>query len=131
MALGDTLKKYWGAVGRDLLAIGLTWDDIGSERLPFDQFIQFVSHAPPNTALFHERTKGWLVTDHLMAQAVDSLAYLAWCKTTDAHSKHPKNRPEMTFRPGMKRVVPTVTEKSMTVSDYAAKAGLSINIEEE
>lgn len=131
MALGDALKKYWGAVGRDLLTAGFTWDDIGSERCPVDQFIAFVAHAPPNTALYHARSKGWLVTDHLVAQAVDALNYLAWAKTADAQLKNPKHRPDQIARPGKKGVSPKATEKSMSVADYAARAGLNTDFGEE
>jgi hypothetical protein len=134
MLLGSTLKDHWGAVGRDLIVAGYTWDDIGSQRLPVDQFVSFVAHAPPYTAIYHQRNEGWTVNDHLQAQAIDALNYLAWAKTVDAQRKHPQHRPEPIPRPGMKPTAPAPTASSadrpMTVAEYAEKAGIQMNWEE-
>lgn len=100
---------------------------MGSARLPVEQFVSFVCHAPPGTAVYHERGKGWTVTDHLLAQAVDALNASVWMKTTDAHTKNPKHRPEPTPRPGA-RPARTETDRytTMTVADYASKAGITV-----
>jgi hypothetical protein len=133
MVLGSILKEHWGAVGHDLTAAGYTWDDIGSERLPVDQFLSFVVYAPPGTAVYFRRSEGWTVNDHLLAQAVDALNYLAWAKTTDAQRKTPRNRPEPVPRPGMKQppAQSSSPQRSMTVAEYAAKAGIKINWDQE
>jgi Family of unknown function (DUF5361) len=132
MMLGGILKDHWGAVGHDLTVAGRTWDDIGSERFPVDQFVSFVVHSPPGTATFHERSEGWAANEHLHAQAVDALNHLVWMKTADAQSKYPKHRPEPTLRPGMKRVEPVAAaDKPMTVAEYAAKVGIRVSFDEE
>jgi hypothetical protein len=133
MKLGGILKDHWGAVGHDLTVAGHTWDDIGSDRLPVDQFISFVVHSPPGTAIFHQRSEGWTTNDHLQAQAIDALNYLAWAKTVDAQSKYPKHRPEPIPRPGMDCPKPAAaqTDRPMTVAEYAAKAGITVSFDEE
>jgi hypothetical protein len=134
-ALGDILKEHWGAVGRDLICAGYTWDDIGSERFPVSQFASFVAYAPPGTALFHERNKGWTTGDYLMAQAVDALSYLAWSKTTDAHSKRPKHRPKPIPRPAFFPMKEQPQERviednaPLTVAEYVKRTGLKIDLE--
>jgi Family of unknown function (DUF5361) len=131
--LGDILKEHWGAVGHDLLCAGYTWDDIGSERLPVGQFASFVAYAPPGTALFHQRNKGWTTGDYLTAQSVDALSYLAWAKTKDAHSKSPKHRPEPIPRPvfpGQQEQKPQkAADKPFTVEDYVRLSGLNMDLE--
>jgi Family of unknown function (DUF5361) len=131
VALVGILKDHWGAVGRDLITAGYIWDDVGSERLPMDQFVSFVVFAPPGTAVFHEHNKGWTTTDYLIAQSVDALHYLAWTKTEDAHKKFPQHRPEPIYRPGMTFVRPAPSERAMTASEYAEKAGIQMNWEED
>jgi hypothetical protein len=128
-ALGETLDKYWGAVERDLTLAGFTWDDVGSERFPVSTFVAFTGHAPPNSSLYHERSEGWTVTDHLLAQVIDALNKLVWFKTKDAQSETPKHRPDPVPRPGMKIAKPDSGEKPMTVADYAQKAGIRVNLE--
>lgn len=130
MLLGGTLKDHWGAVGRDLIVAGYTWDDVGSERLPIPEFVSFVAYAPPGTAMFYQRNQGWTTNDHLQAQAIDALNYLAWAKTTDAQRKNPQHRPEPIPRPGMKRAESKPSERLMTIAEYAAKVGIKINWEE-
>ena len=131
--LGDILKEHWGAIGRDLICAGYTWDDVGSERFPIDQFASFVAYAPPGTALFHQRNKGWTTGDYLTAQAVDALSYLAWAKTKDAHSKNPKHRPEPIPRPvfpgQQQEQKPQRADKPFTVEDYVRLTGMDIDLE--
>jgi hypothetical protein len=129
VALGDILKKWWGAVGRDLSCAGYTWDDIGSERFPVAQFVSFVCHSPPGSALYHERSEGWLVTDHLLAQVIDGLNDLLWAKTKAGYEG--RDRPERMPRPGMKQPEKSAPpqHRSMTVAEYAKKAGLNINLD--
>jgi hypothetical protein len=88
-------------------------------------------HAPPFTAIYAERGEGWVVTDHLLAQAVDALNRLVWFKTADGQSKNPRHTPERVPRPGMAKKDPKAGEKSMTVEEYAAKAGIRVNFDPE
>jgi hypothetical protein len=103
-----------------------------------DQFVNFVAYAPPGTALFHERNRGWTTSDYLTAQMVDALNYLVWAKSADAHSKHPKHRPQPIPRPGLiavqqqqQRQEQPVEDKPMTVADYLQRTGLVMNLGEE
>jgi hypothetical protein len=84
--------------------------------------------------VFFQRNDGWTTTDHLQAQAIDALNYLAWAKTTDAQRKNPRHKPEPITRPGMKSP-PKPSElpesqRPMTVADYAEKTGIKIQWEE-
>lgn len=107
---------------------GFTWDDIGSERLPVGQFASFVAWAPPGTALFHARNKGWLPTDYLLADVVDAVTALVWMGTEDARRKFPQHRPEPIFRPNMViKKPPTAEHHHMTAAEYAEKAGIQVN----
>jgi hypothetical protein len=129
------LRDHWGAVAHDLVAAGHTWDDIGSARLPVPEFVSFVLHRPPGSAVYHERNEGWTVNDHLQAQAIDALNYLAWAKTTDAQRKNPRHKPEPIARPGMTPKPQLLSQQPaqnrlMTVSEYAAKTGIAMNWEE-
>jgi len=136
-ALGETLKHHWGAVGRDLSTCGYTWDDVGSARLPIEQFVAFVFHAPPGTALYHEMRQGWTISDHLLADQIDILNLLLWTKSKDAHRENPRHRPERIRRPGIKFEVKKSPEQEqeqarpMTVAEYAEKAGIQMNWGEE
>ena len=99
-----------------------------------DQFVSFVAYAPPGTALFHERNRGWSTADYLTAQMVDALNYLVWAKSADAHSKHPKHRPPPIPRPVMivaQQAHPVEDDKPMTVAEYAKRIGLEMNFGEE
>lgn len=110
-------------MGRDLAAAGWVWDDICS-RLPFDQFVSLVVHAPPGTAVFHETNQGWTINDHLQAQVIDALNILVWMKTEDAHKKNPRHRPKPIPRPGMANTpAPPAEHAVMTVGDYLERIG--------
>lgn len=110
---------------------GFTWDDVGSERLPVNLFMSFVVHAPPGTAVFYERNQGWITSDFLLAQAVDALHTLAWMKTEDAQRKAPLRRPAPVYRPGVTYAEPPPERQTMTAGEYAAKAGLQINWDDD
>jgi Family of unknown function (DUF5361) len=131
--LGDILKEHWGAVGRDLICAGYTWDDVGSERFPIDQFASFVAYAPPGTALFHQRNRGWSTSDYLAAQMIDALHYLVWMETDDARKKNPKHRPVPIPRPGIVTPSPQADDdgghQTMTVAEYTRRSGLNIELE--
>ena len=95
-----------------------------------DQFASFVAYAPPGTALFHERNRGWSTSDYLTAQMVDALNYLVWAKSADAHSKHPKRQPKPIPRPGMiaaQQGQPVDDDKPMTVAEYLERSGIVMN----
>lgn len=132
MALGDVLKRHWGAVERDLAVAGYTVDDAGSDRLPVGTFIAFVMHSPPGTAVYHERAEGWTVMNHQLADLTDLTALSVWTKTADAQKKNPKFKPEPVLRPGWKAPAKKAEpqHKRMTVADYAAKVGLTMDFGE-
>ena len=86
-------------------------------------------HAPPGTALYHERGKGWTVADHLLTDALELLDWLAWTKTVDAQQKTPRMKPKPRRRPGVIAGDIKPEDKPMTVADYVAKTGMVINME--
>jgi Family of unknown function (DUF5361) len=131
IALGDVLKEHWGAVGRDLAAAGYLWADVGTERLPMDQFIPFVVYSPPGTAVYYVTHKGWSVTDHLLADLVDLTATLLWAKTKDAHQKVPRHKPKPIDRPGKAAARRKREGQPMTVSEYTKRTGMKIIWDEE
>lgn len=135
MALGNVLKDYWGAVGRDLAVSGYTWDDVGSDRLPIDQFVPFVMHAPAGTATYFEINEGWTISDHLLAEIADAQHWLVWSKTKDARKEPPANMPKPLPRPKSKHKKKPEPkkpeERAMTVGEYMKKIGMPVNWGEE
>ena len=87
-------------------------------------------HAPPGTALYHERNEGWTVTDHLLTDALEILDWLAWTKTTDAQEKIREEEAEATaaarHQKAAKKSCRTGADKPMTVAEYVAKTGMVI-----
>lgn len=112
------LREHWGPVGRDLAAAGWAWTDIG-ERLPWQQFVQFVVYAPPTTALYHVINEGWTPETHRLTDLVDIGTLLLWAKTKDAQDNI--NRPEPLYRPGVQKEPELPV---MTIGDYMKLAGL-------
>lgn len=80
-------------------------------------------YAPPFTAVHHAVNEGWLVGDHLQAQAIDALNFLAWAKTKDAQRDSPRHRPERIPRPGMAPQPVEDKQHVMTVEDYIRLSG--------
>ena len=135
MALLDALIDHWGAVQRDLLTAGLRWDDLGTGRLSLGELAYFVNYAPPGTALYHMKHKGFTTITHLMAMAVDELRVQTWLNTADAQ-EDPANqqyRPRPIPRPGVVYVDPdedTGGDK-LTVESYLARIGMTMTLHGE
>ncbi len=123
-ALQHTLDNYLGAVERDLLQAGYSFTDVGT-RLTLSQFVHFVVYSPPGTAVYHKIHEGWSVTDHLLAQVLDSVRQQVWMHSMDA-LKPPELqefRPQATPRPGVV-YRPAVREPDgLTVNDYLQLIG--------
>lgn len=116
----STLKKHWGAVGRDLAACRYTWDDIG-DALPFEQFVEFVVYAPPGTATFHVVNGGWTHDTHKIADLIEVGNALLWTKTKAAHKG--QRPPDFSVqRPGGTAQQPQ--QQHMTIGEYMRRAGL-------
>ena len=92
--------------------------------MPFDQFLSFVFHAPAGTALYHERNKGWTVTDHLLTDLLEVQDWVAWTKTKDGHEN--RKRPKRRQRPGMEQQQKADEKTVMTVEEYVKLTGMSI-----
>lgn len=107
---------------------GYAWADVGTARLPFDQFVSFVMHAPPGTAVFNERHQGWTVTDYLLVDALELLDVLLCTKTKDP--KKAINRLKPRWRPGQKTVKQLKQDTTaMTVEEYVKRTGMKIELE--
>lgn len=116
------LEDHWGPVGRDLAACRYTWDDVCTDVLPLDQFVQFVVYAPPGTAVFHVVNEGWTADTHQLTSLIEVAQVLLWSKTKDALEKHPRNFPEPLYRPGSK-AQQVSNEPAFTVEDYLRLTG--------
>ena len=73
IALAAAFKNYGHAVERDLLALGFTFDDIGT-KLSCCQLISIVLAAPPGTAVHHFDPNAWSRTDELIATLTEQAA---------------------------------------------------------
>jgi len=105
---------------------GYAWADVG-KRLPFDQFVSFVMHAPPGTALFNERHHGWTVTDHLLVDLIEVTDILLCTKTKDPQKAIRKLKPR--YRPNAQPSKKADAAQVMTVADYVKRTGMKIELE--
>lgn len=119
LALISILAEHWGAVGRDLAHSHWTWDDVG-DRLPFNQFVQFVVYSPPGTAVFHKLHEGFSTDTHRLADLVDIGMLLLWSKTEDGQDN--RNRPHPVWRPGQTQQ--QSERPAMTVGEYMKLSGM-------
>lgn len=113
------LKNHWGAVGRDLAVSGFVWDEICTDRLPFDQFIAFVLYAPPGTAVFHRLHEGWDATTHKVSDLIEWVKMLVCVNAENPQDAYRQLGPER--RPG---VVEAAKPAVMTVGEYMKLSGL-------
>ena len=74
IALAAAIKNYWHAVERDLAALQLDADDIGTPKLPISKLISIVLAAPPGTAVHHFDPNAWSRTDELIANLGEQYA---------------------------------------------------------
>lgn len=86
----------------DLIDKGLRLRDFPSDRLTYGDLLAIIRNAPRSSAVARsldpERAE-WSTTDYLLAQVVDSQAWLVWAKTEDGAKN--RNRPRPLPRPGM------------------------------
>jgi Family of unknown function (DUF5361) len=104
---------------------GYRWADVGTKRFPFDQFLSFVFHAPPGTALYHSINQGWTVNDYLTTDVLEDLDLLLWTKTKDAQKN--RNRPKRRPRPTSEQAKSGKQKnETMTVEEYMKRTGMSV-----
>lgn len=84
----------------DLIPHGLRVRDLGNGRFTWGDLLALIQHRPRGSALSRalDPRAEWSVTDYLLANAADALAWLVWAKTKDG-SKN-RNRPKPIPRPG-------------------------------
>ena len=128
-ALINALVDHWGAVQRDLIDRGLTYDDqLGADSgrlLSFAELCTWVTYAPQNTAIHHAINEGWNRAEHLAALTLDGVNFLVWAKTEDA-TKPPElqeYRPRPTNRPGVVYAEPEPDPDRLTAEGYLQLAG--------
>lgn len=112
------LKDHWGPVGRDLAASGWAWTDVG-ERLPWQQFVEFVVYSPPTSAVYTIVNEGWTPDTHRLTDLVDIGALLLWSKTKEAQED--RGRPDPLPRPGTENAEAAPV---MTIGDYMKLSGM-------
>lgn len=131
-ALISTLGEHWGAVQRDLIDRGLTYDDsLGAEdgrSLSFAELCTWVAYAPPASAIAHARTEGWTRAEHLAAATLDVANALLWMKTEDATKplELQQHRPQPTDRPGLVHVESKPDTEQLTAESYLNLAGYTV-----
>lgn len=76
IALAAAIKDHWHAVERDLLALGLHADDIGTPKLSTCELISIVVAAHPGTALHHFDPMAWSKEAELLANLGEQRAGL-------------------------------------------------------
>jgi hypothetical protein len=118
MSLLGVLSKHWDAVERDLLTAGLHFDDL-CDKFSLSELASFVLSSPPGSAVYHQLTEGWDVSERLMAHQLDALKLLLWFKTEDGLKN--RHRPEPTWQPG--QVKPEAKQKAMSIEDYMRLRG--------
>jgi len=103
---------------------------VWSERLPFDQFVQFVVYAPPGTAVFHKLHEGWSSDTHKITDLIEWTKTLMCINAPDEETMR-RSREKLGFdwRPG--DPIPDAVEKpkQMTIADYMKLAGLTMTEE--
>ena len=94
--LRQLIAEYPEAIEYDLITHGLSLDDLGSERLSWRDLKVIVTRMPPNRSALQQelgpQDAAWTLTNHLLAEVVDSLRLLLWAKTRDGHKN--RNRPK-------------------------------------
>ena len=116
-ALGGILRRYRGAVGRDLAVAGYTWADVGTERLPFDQFVAVrACYAPPGTALYHDHQQG-LDRHRLPAHRRTRNAGLICCGRRPRMRRRTRRRPKRRPRPETRRAGEAAEEEGSRQAD--------------
>lgn len=118
VALTGILREHWGPVGGDLARAHWTWDDVG-DGLPFSQFVQMVVYAPPGTAVYFAKNKGWTPDTYKLTDIGDGINWLIWAKTEDGMEG--RNRPEPLWRPG--DPIPE-EQPTTTIRDYMRLVGM-------
>ncbi|MDP7729492.1 DUF5361 domain-containing protein [Mycobacterium sp. TY813] len=96
-----------------------TWDDVGGERLPFNQFVQMMVYAPPGTAVYYVMHQGWDRLTYKVTDLVDIAKWIAWSKTEDGHNN--RNQPTPEWRPG--DPIPD-QQPVTTIRDYMRLVGM-------
>jgi hypothetical protein len=76
IALAACIRDHWHAVERDLMTLGRTADDIGTDSLTVCQLISVVLAAPPGSAVHHFDPNRWSSTDELLANLGEQQAGL-------------------------------------------------------
>ena len=97
------LHRYPYAARRDLIALGLRWENLWDGTLEILDTAAIAVAAPPGSALFHALTEGWDVNSHLIARGVHASELAVWMKTKDAQSEFPRHKPEPVPVPGAPR----------------------------
>ncbi|ADG96567.1 hypothetical protein Srot_0074 [Segniliparus rotundus DSM 44985] len=99
----ETLHRHPFAARRDLLALGLRWENLWDGTLDVLDVAALAVAAPPHSALFHALTEGWDVNAHLTADLVYLSELGLWARTKDAQSDFPRHKPQPVPRPGAAR----------------------------
>ncbi|MFD3596232.1 DUF5361 domain-containing protein [Nocardia sp. NPDC058640] len=76
---------------------------LGTDALDWADLRAIVKHLPLESALLrvmHPEGSRWQTAEHLLADAADSLRWLAWARTDDG--RRGRNMPEPIARPGRK-----------------------------
>ncbi len=101
LSLDALLEEYCEAIEYDLIVLGLRLRMLGTAELDWTDLRAIVKHLPLDAALLramHPEASRWRTAEHLLADAADSLRWLAWARTDDG--RRGRNMPEPIVRPG-------------------------------
>lgn len=104
-ALLALVDEHREAIEYDCLTVGIRLSRMGISH-DWSELKAVVKHSlrDPHSPLFAEispESAGWGRVEMLLAQAVDTLNWLRWAKTTDA--KYNRNHPKPIPRPGVEK----------------------------
>lgn len=85
-----------------MITLGLRLRELGTERLSWRDLKIILTRMPPDRSALsaerHPEDAPWSLSEHLLAESVDSLRMLLWAKTKDGQKN--RNRPKPIERPG-------------------------------
>ena len=102
IGLLDFLEEHRDAVAYDLMSMGYRLRDFPSPALTYGDLLVVVRQCPAGSAVARSvdpEQSAWGISEHLLATAADSLAWLVWAKSEDASKR--RNKPRPIPRPGV------------------------------
>ncbi|MGV3564224.1 MAG: hypothetical protein ACO1ON_13180 [Nocardioides sp.] len=110
------LDEHQEAIEYDLLTVGLRLDWLGTERLSWRDLLVIIRQSPRTSAYaraIHGDEALWGLSDHLLAEVVDALAWANWQRAGQRYAPKPKPIP----RPGRKGKTQRVGSEPLPIAE--------------